>query len=143
MCFRKVTIFLFCFSLISSSCSFVIPTVKIHEQAIRVQIADDQVERTIGLMESEKLDQDEGMLFVFEKPDFKSFWMKNMKMSIDIIFIDENKKIIDIFEKVPPCTTDTCQNYRSSFPALYVLELKSGESERRELTIGDVIEVNF
>ena len=66
------------------------------------------------------------MLFIFEKPGVYGFWMKNMVIPVDIIFIDENKKVVHIEERVQPCENDPCKIYRPKSPVKYVLEVKAG-----------------
>lgn len=79
------------------------------------------------------------MLFVFEKADYHSFWMKDMKFAIDIIWIDEDKKITDITHNATPGTYP--EIFKPSLPAKYVLEVMSGWIEKNNIEIG--MQVNF
>jgi uncharacterized membrane protein (UPF0127 family) len=94
-----------------------------------IEIADESEEILKGLMYREKLDEDKGMLFVYPDSQIRSFWMKNTKIALDIIFIDENYKIINI-EEAEPCVTKTCRRYKSIKPAKYVLEINKGLSKK-------------
>ena len=85
----------------------------------------------------QKLGFDQGMLFVFEEESLRSFWMKNMLIPLDIIWLDKDKRIVYIEENVPPCKEDPCPTYTSQIPAMFVLELKAGSVERRKLKILD------
>ena len=83
---------------------------------INVEIADSFEERAKGLMFREFLDENAGMLFVFDQDDYLSFWMKNTLIPLDMIFISENFKIVDIKHAVP-CKQDPCVSYKTITPA--------------------------
>ena len=110
---------------------------------VNVEIKDTPEERTLGLMFRESLDEKEGMLFIFEQPDEYSFWMKNMKISIDIIFLNENKEIVTIHNNVPPCVSESCELYHPSEPALYVVEVKAGFSVRHNLEVSQKVTLDI
>lgn len=103
---------------------------------IKVEIAKTEEERTLGLMFRRFLKEDYGMLFVFEKEDYQSFWMKNCFFPLDIIFIDKNGKIVDIKENFQPCQEDPCPSYKSREKAKYVLEVNAGFSKKNNIKIG-------
>ncbi|MBN2368314.1 DUF192 domain-containing protein [Candidatus Woesearchaeota archaeon] len=107
---------------------------------INLEVKDTPEERALGLMYRESIEEDEGMLFVFDTPDRYSFWMKNMLIYIDMIFLDADKKVIYIADSVPPCTDDPCSRYTPGSPALYVIETKAGFSRRHGIQEGDVVE---
>jgi uncharacterized membrane protein (UPF0127 family) len=106
---------------------------------ISVEIARslDEIER--GLMYRNELCDKCGMLFVFPVSRQQSFWMKNTKISLDIIFIDENGIILNIAKNTTPFSTDSIL---SKGPAKYVLEVNSGFSEKNNLNEGSTIDVN-
>jgi uncharacterized membrane protein (UPF0127 family) len=108
---------------------------------VNIEIKDTYEEREVGLMYRENLNENQGMLFVFEQPSRYTFWMKNMLIYIDIIYLDSNITIVDIFQKVPPCVEEPCELYTPSSEALYVIETKSGFSERHQLKIGQSVEI--
>lgn len=105
---------------------------------INAEIADTQRKRAEGLMYREHLPRDRGMLFTFEQAQPWTFWMKNTKISLDIIWMNEKKQVIHIAHRVPVCTRtdDGCPQYQPNDPALYVLELGSGEAERLRIERG-------
>jgi len=80
-----------------------------------------------------------GMLFVFDAPDYHSFWMKNTLIKLDIIWIDATKHIVDIHTEVEPCRTEPCAVYTPNSGALYVLEVPSGFSREHGLEAGDPV----
>lgn len=108
---------------------------------INVEIADDELEQTEGLMFREKLKENEGMLFVFENEAMQIFWMKNTLISLDIIFIDKNFKIVNI-ENAVPCKDEPCDLYKSSKPAEYVLEVNGNFTIKNNIKIGDKMTIN-
>lgn len=105
---------------------------------INAEIADDKQEQANGLMFREKLNKNEGMLFVFENEEYQTFWMKNTLIPLDMIFIDENFEIVDIKNAVP-CKEEPCALYKSSKPAKYVLEVNSNFAEKNGINAGDKI----
>ena len=108
---------------------------------INVEIADDNEERMRGLMFREKLDENGGMLFVFDDEGHHAFWMKNTLILLDIIFIDKNLKIVDI-KNAQPCEEESCALYKSSKPAKYVLEVNGNFTINNKIKIGDKIVIN-
>ncbi|MBS3114946.1 DUF192 domain-containing protein [Candidatus Woesearchaeota archaeon] len=103
---------------------------------IKAEIADDNEERLKGLMFRENLNENKGMLFVFENEEYQTFWMKNTLISLDIIFIDENLKIVDI-RYAQPCKEEPCVLYKSSKPSKYVLEVNGNFTIINNVKIGD------
>ena len=104
--------------------------------AITAELAVTDEERQRGLMYRGKINADQGMLFIFEEESIQSFWMKNMKFSIDIIWLDREKRIIHIERSVPPCSEEPCPTYSSRIPAMYILEIKAGSADKNgEITI--------
>lgn len=115
--------------------------VKIANQEVRVDLALSEAEKNKGLGGREGLHENEGMLFVFDETGKYSFWMKDMKFAIDIIWIGENKEIIYIKKNATP------ESYPESFEpenptrdTKYVLEIPAGFSEKNNLKIGDMVE---
>ena len=109
---------------------------------IHAEIADTPRKRAEGLMYREHLPKDRGMLFTFTQAQPWTFWMKNTKIPLDIIWMNEKKQIIHIAHRVPICTKtdDSCPQYQPNDPALYVLELGSGEAERLNLQKGSKLQ---
>jgi len=108
--------------------------------SINAELALTIEQRIKGLMFREKLNSDQGMLFVFNREDIHSFWMKNCLISLDILWIDKDKRIIHIETDVPPCYVEDCPSYGPAIPVLYVLELSSGSVERRKIKLYDRID---
>ncbi len=109
-------------------------------KCIQAEIADSDESRRKGLMFREKLPQDAGMLFVFEREVRASFWLKNVKFPLDIIWIDKNKTIVGINAGCLPCQ-ENCPSIVSEFPVRYVLEVNAGWVKANRIQIND--RVNF
>ena len=105
------------------------PQVCINDTCFDIEIAETPEQRQIWLMHREYLPEKSGMLFVFQQSSPYGFWMKNTLIPLDMIWIDQDQKIIDIQQAVP-CTADPCPSYKPSWPALYVLELNNWISEK-------------
>ncbi len=105
---------------------------------IHAELADTALKRAQGLMFREHLADDRGMLFIFGDAQPWTFWMKNTKIPLDIIWMDAKKTIIHIEPDVPICTRqdDGCPQYHSKEGALYVLELGSGRAAALQLQRG-------
>ncbi len=106
-------------------------------RSVRAELAVTPEERAKGLMFRQKIEFDQGMLFVFEREGIYSFWMKNMVIPLDLIWLDKEKRIVHVERNVLPCDEDPCPTYTSKIPALYVLELEAGSFEKRGLEIFD------
>jgi len=107
--------------------------------SISVDLAQTQAQREQGLSGREQLNAGEGMLFLFNEPDYLRFWMKDMNFPIDIIFIND-KKIVDIVHNLPvPTKMDMPAAYTSKEKADRVLEIPAGTAESLNWQIGDVV----
>lgn len=104
---------------------------------IEVEAAIQAAERNQGLMYRSEMDEDKGMIFFFEDMDMRSFWMKNTKIPLDIIFID-NKGVINTIHKntVPYSERSIPSKQKSQF----VVEVNGGYCERHGIKEGDLIE---
>ena len=109
---------------------------------VNVQIADDNNERAKGLMFVNILNENAGMLFIFEKEDYQIFWMKNTMIPLDIIFIGENMKIIEI-KYAEPCLKGPCALYESTAPSKYVLEVNGNFTPFNNITTGNKIKLKL
>lgn len=115
--------------------------VKIGDNIFNVVVVDTLEGRSKGLSGKVSLRKNEGMLFIFDKPAKYSFWMKDMNFPIDIIWIDENFRIVDIKESAHP------NSYPKSFipkeDALYVLEVDAGTVAEEKIKISNSLYINF
>jgi len=108
-------------------------------KTVIAELAVTDHERARGLMFREKINPDQGMLFIFESEGRHSFWMKNTLISLDILWLNRDQQIVHIEEHVPPCREDPCPSYASKIPAMYVLELKAGSVKDNDLKMYDTL----
>ncbi len=115
-------------------------TAVLADQKIKLEVAKTSREQQIGLSEHTSLADDRGMIFLYDKPDYYSFWMRNMKFPIDIIFLN-GETIVTVHKNVQPpkSETDGLPLYTSDEPANRVLELKAGKADEFDLKKGDKI----
>lgn len=116
--------------------------IKINDQIIIAEVANDEETRTLGLSGRETIGINEGMLFVFEDLGVYPFWMKDMKFPIDIIWIDSENRIADIDENVQPqpgVLEENLIQYKPSIPVKRVLELRAGRAQLLNVEVGGVI----
>ena len=112
----------------------------IEKIQVNVEIADTPAERTKGLMFRQFLDENSGMLFIFENEDYYGFWMKNTLIPLDIIFIDRDLTIVDIIE-AEPCEEEPCESYSTTQYSRYILEVNQGFAARNNIEIGNKVTI--
>ncbi|MBI3594980.1 MAG: DUF192 domain-containing protein [Nitrospirae bacterium] len=105
-------------------------------RSLETFVADTVETRERGLMDFSRLNRNEGMLFIFGSNDTHRMWMKNMAFSIDIVWLDDKKRIVEILSSLSPCRREPCPTYGPVFPSKYVLELSDGASRYFNLRIG-------
>lgn len=109
---------------------------------IHAELADTPFKRATGLMYRDHLKKNHGMLFVFGQPHAWSFWMKNTKIALDLIWLDDKKRVVHIERNVPICTKtdDSCPQYRpNSEDAVFVLEIAGGTAESYKIEKGSML----
>ncbi len=117
------------------------PSVDLKGHHFQIEIAEDDAARARGLMFRDSMPADHGMLFLFDHPAVQTFWMKNTRIPLDILYFDENYKLVSVSERTPPCQSDPCPEYPSSGPAQFVLELNAGTADKLGVKPGDVLKV--
>lgn len=117
----------------------------INEVKFKVELADTPDKRRRGLGGRESLATEGGMLFVFEKEDRYSFWMKGLKFSLDFIWI-KGDKIVDILPNIPPPSAgqkdETLPIYQSRVAIDKVLEINAGTADRLSIKVGDTVKLS-
>ena len=103
-----------------------------------LEVAQTDKDRQKGLSNRTDLCRNCGMLFVFDKSDQHSFWMKDTHISLDIIWLDASGKIVKI---ITNAKTDSEDIYTNDQPAKYTIELPANESLKLNLQIGDTIAI--
>jgi uncharacterized membrane protein (UPF0127 family) len=120
--------------------------IKIDDVTLQVQIADTKPRQTRGLMFQEKLPYDQGMIFVFDTQGVRSMWMLNMQFALDVIWLDENGKVVHIEKDAQPCksaleTMGCTFTNGNGTPAKYVLEVTAGFVDKFNITENSKIEI--
>jgi len=101
------------------------------------EIADIESERTIGLMHRRAMPDTQGMLFIFDEEEPRSFWMHNTLIGLDILYIKQNGEIESIAKY---CVPKSDKSIPSKGPATYVLELIEGFCDIHGVAVGDKID---
>jgi len=107
-------------------------------QKIILKVADTKEKKLKGLMQVKKLDPNEGMVFLFKNSDYRTFWMKNMQISIDMVFINKGK-VDTIYNEVPACIKQPCPLYPSQNKIDSVLELQAGFCKKYNIKKGSIV----
>lgn len=122
------------------------PTVSINHQTFSVLIAKTDADKQKGLSGRKSLPKSEGMVFLFDKPDYYAFWMKDMLFPIDIIYI-HNKRILTVYSNLqPPTKNMTDFNLpvvKPSEPADTVLEINAGLAKQYNFQTGDTVTLSL
>ena len=120
-------------------------TIMLDDIPLVVQIADTEPRRVRGLMFQDQLPFDQGMIFVFNQPGLYSLWMLNMQFSLDMIWFDQDGKVVHIEKNVPPCKTPleitVCQSIVPDGQATYILEVTSGFVDANNITKDSLLEL--
>ena len=121
-------------------------TVKIEGATFQIDLAQSEKEKQLGLSDRSKLEQNKGMLFVFNQPDYYHFWMRNMNFPLDLIFIKDNT-VVSVLKNVQPAggniPVEKIPSFTSSTPADKVLEINSGLADKHKITPGDKVSISL
>ena len=107
---------------------------------LQTEVMIKDPERQMGLMFRPSLPRDRAMLFVFEAVDFHGIWMKNCKFPIDIVWLDEQRKVVHVAEAVPPCKADPCPVYEPMQRAAYVVEMNAQQARQEKVVLGATLD---
>lgn len=120
------------------------PQAIINNHTFNLDVAATDKEKEVGLAKYKSIPKDFAMVFLFDKSDYYSFWMKNMKFSIDIIFIN-NGKIVKIFSNVPPPKSpdSSLPIYKPDELSDTVLEINAGLAGKYNFKEGDVVKIKL
>ena len=110
---------------------------------IGLEVARTPEEQALGLMYRQELSDDRGMVFPFSPPRPVSFWMKNVVISLDMVFV-QGGEIVGIAADVPPCAADPCPTYGPGRQVVsYVIELRGGRAAELGLEVGDSVDIEW
>ncbi|MFM2060527.1 MAG: hypothetical protein RLZZ507_197 [Cyanobacteriota bacterium] len=109
---------------------------------INLEVAKTPEQQMMGLMYRPALPDDRGMLFVFPSAQPVSFWMKNVPVSLDMVFL--HKGVIQYIQtSAPPCQSEPCPTYGPNVPIDQVIELRSKRAKELGLQVGDKVKIEF
>jgi uncharacterized protein len=118
------------------------PKVTVNGQSFKVTVAKTEDQKQIGLSETERLRDNEGMLFVFDSAGHYPFWMKNMKFPIDIIYINGDKVTTVIDSAKPSNESDeNLDIYQPDERSDKVLEIKAGLARKHQIKKGSTVKI--
>ena len=109
---------------------------KMNNKIYKIEVAANDKYKSLGLMFRKKLNKDSGMIFIYPKKQILYFYMKNTFVPLDIAFIDDQYKIIDI-QSMQPLDETTIA---SKGEAMFALEVNRGFFERINLKVGDKVD---
>lgn len=116
--------------------------VLVNDQTFKVIVAKSAKDKQIGLSEKNKIEQDQGMLFIFDNPDYHSFWMKDMKFPIDIIYINGDKVTTVIDSASPPGSIGgNLETYQPLHRSDKVLEVNAGIASKYNIKKGTLVKI--
>jgi len=106
---------------------------------VRIEKATDDETRAHDLMCRDRGPESTGMLIVFAESGDEQFWMKNTLVPLDMIWIDEESRVVHVEQNVPPCKADPCPSYPPHAAAKYVLELGGGQAAKHRVVNGSTL----
>ncbi len=92
-----------------------------------------------GMMFRDSLAEGRGMLFTHGEPGNFGYWMFQVRIPLDILWLDPQRRVVEIVENAQPCPAKPCLGYGGKEKALYVLELAAGSAKRHNLRVGDTL----
>ena len=111
--------------------------------SIELEVARTPEQQQIGLMNRKIIPPHRGMLFNFEPPRYVRFWMKNVSLPLDMIFLRDGQ-VKAVISDVPPCRREVCATYGPTNDEIdQVIELKGGQAAKLGLEVGNTIEVKY
>jgi uncharacterized membrane protein (UPF0127 family) len=116
------------------------PLTLANGKEIRVEVLSKKQDMMRGMMFRDSLASDRGMLFVHGSPGLYPYWMYQVRIPLDIIWLDMNRQVVEISSNTPPCKSGSakeCESYGGRKMAVYVLELPGGSSEKFGIRVGD------
>jgi len=115
----------------------------INGKNYQIEYAITTLQKAKGLSNRDFLCENCGMLFAFDNLGTHPFWMKDTRISLDMIWLDKNGKIVhyELAKPQPNTPITQLKVYKNSTPAKYVLELNAGDFDKLNLKIGDIIKI--
>jgi uncharacterized membrane protein (UPF0127 family) len=109
---------------------------RVIRRTVDVEIAQDSIQRQVGMMYRRAFTDNQAMLFVFSDQAVRAFWMQHTKLSLDMLFADSSGKIVTVHRNTKP---EDQTRYVSTSPAQYVVEVNAGFTDKYNIAVGDSI----
>ncbi len=144
---RKLSGWLFCLALLGGLVTAHATThlermvLDLGGERFELEYAADPDDRRQGLMGRKRLPGGTGMLFDFPTGTQPAIWMRNMVISLDLVYIDDSGVIAGIFPEVPPCPAMPCEIYHAQKALRFVLEVPAGTAQRLGLAVGQKLDL--
>lgn len=108
----------------------------------KAELALTEEKRRLGLMYRKELAPRTGMFFLYtDEPQRRSMWMKNMRIPLDIVWLDGSLRILSIRKNIQPCEEEPCPRIHSVYKCQHAIEFAAGAADRMGLQLGD--QLNF
>ena len=117
-------------------------TIRLADTEFSMEVVADPESRRVGLMGREALPFGTGMLFDFPEGTRPAIWMRNMVISLDLVFVAGDGRIAHLFPDVPPCPDLPCAVYQADGPLRWVMELPAGSVQKLGLKVGDNLDLS-
>lgn len=112
--------------------------IKIGKKRLHVEIAKTFQQQQLGLMHRTRLGESEGMIFIFEDEDYRSFWMKNTRIDLSIGYFNKNFELVEIIDMKATSVMDISPpSYPTKKKAQYAVEVNKGWFTKNKIQIGD------
>jgi len=118
----------------------------LRDETIAIAIVREETERIRGLSGQKSIGEREGLLLVFPETDFHGIWMRDMNFAIDIIWLDDDFRVVDVKEGASPESFRSvfdAEVFRPDTPARYVLEVRAGTARSIGISVGDIFRYEF
>lgn len=143
--FVVLAVFIFVQSLLKNGSLFAkTASMTVNDEKITLEVADTPEKRQKGLSGRKSLPENRGMLFVFDNADFHSFWMKEMQIPLDMIFLS-GTRVVTVHENVPPPTEgdENLLLYSPDEPTDKVIELNAGQAAKLQIQKGTELDLKL
>ena len=114
---------------------------RLADEVFQLELVADPASRRQGLMGRTELATNGGMLFDFPDGTTPTIWMRNMQISLDLLFVDQQARLRQVFKQVPPCKDLPCDLYSAEQPLRFVIEVPAGTADRLGLQPGDQLDL--
>ena len=133
-------VFILLFLIFIAGCDHMEKKACFKDKCIDLEVMESLEEKSTGLMFRDSLEENKGLLFVYDYPEKRGFWMKNVKFPIDIIWLNQENKIVHIERNVPRCI-DNCKIYYPDIEAYNIIEVNANFTLENDVKVWDIIEI--